>query len=62
MLEGQGVLHLHGEPTPIGRGSCIHLPPLVMHRLESTGARPMRVLGVVHPAGDPASRAAEANQ
>lgn len=57
VVEGDGVLHLGGRDTPIARGSCIHLPPLVEHCLENTGNEPMRVLGVFHPAGDPASRA-----
>ena len=38
VIEGEGVLHLGDEQTPIGRGSCIHLPPLVEHCLENTGA------------------------
>jgi mannose-6-phosphate isomerase-like protein (cupin superfamily) len=57
VVEGNGVLHLGGRDTPIARGSCIHLPPYVEHCLENTGDRAMRVLGVFHPAGDPASRA-----
>jgi mannose-6-phosphate isomerase-like protein (cupin superfamily) len=57
VIEGEGLLHLDGEQTPIAAGSCIHLPPLVEHCLENTGASPMQVLGVFHPAGDPASRA-----
>ena len=59
VIEGEGVLHIGGDKTPIGRGTCIHLPPLVEHCLENTGANPMRVLGVFHPQGDPASRASE---
>ncbi len=59
VIEGEGVLHLGGEETPIGSGSCIHLPPLVEHCLENTGANEMRVLGVFYPQGDPASRATE---
>jgi mannose-6-phosphate isomerase-like protein (cupin superfamily) len=59
VIEGEGVLHLDGAETPIARGSCIHLPPLQEHCLENTGAEPMRVLGVFHPSGDPASRASE---
>jgi mannose-6-phosphate isomerase-like protein (cupin superfamily) len=63
VLEGDGVLHLDGsESRPIARGSCIHLPPLREHSLENVGESPMRVLGVFHPSGDPASRATEANQ
>ena len=60
VLDGEGVLHTEGRATTIAAGSCIHLPPLLMHCLENRGDRPMRVLGVFHPAGDPASRAAEA--
>ncbi len=60
VIEGQGVLHLSGRATPIRSGSCIHLPPLVRHSLENTGANKMRVLGVFYPQGDPASRASEA--
>lgn len=59
VVEGEGVLHLGGGSTPIRTGSCIHLPPLEEHCLENTGSQPMRVLGVFHPSGDPASRANE---
>jgi mannose-6-phosphate isomerase-like protein (cupin superfamily) len=59
VIAGEGVLHTAGEETPIGSGTCIHLPPLVEHCLENTGANDMRVLGVFYPQGDPASRATE---
>jgi len=62
VVEGEGVLHLGGRDTPIGPGSCIHLPPLQEHCLENTGSAPMRVLGVFHPSGSPASKAYEANE
>lgn len=55
ILDGEGVLHLEGRPdTPIGPGTCIHLPPPVEHCVENTGDRPLRVLGVFHPAGSAA--------
>lgn len=55
ILDGEGVLHLEGHPdTPITAGTCIHLPPPVEHCVENTGARPLRVLGVFHPAGSAA--------
>jgi mannose-6-phosphate isomerase-like protein (cupin superfamily) len=57
VVDGEGILHLGGRETPIAAGSCIHLPPLEEHCLENTGERTMRVLGVFHPSGDPASRA-----
>ena len=62
VVEGEGILHLGGRDTPIGPGTCIHLPPLEEHCLENTGPVPMRVLGVFHPSGDPASRAYVANE
>lgn len=62
VVEGEGVLHLGGKDAPIGPGSCIHLPPLQEHCLENTGPTPMRVLGVFHPSGSPASKAYEANE
>jgi mannose-6-phosphate isomerase-like protein (cupin superfamily) len=62
VVEGEGVLHLGGRDTPLRPGSCIHLPPLHEHCLENTGPTPMRVLGVFHPSGSPASKAYEANE
>ena len=62
VLEGEGVLHGGGEDKPVSAGSCIHLPPLFVHSLENSGDTPMRIVAVFHPAGDPASRAYEANE
>ena len=63
VVEGEGFLHVDGEePKALASGSCIHLPPLLEHSLENVGDVPMRVLGVFHPSGDPASRASESNQ
>jgi len=61
VLEGEGVYHIGDEHLEMGPGTCIHLPPLVLHCLENTGDTDMRVLGVFHPSGDPASRASIAN-
>lgn len=54
ILEGQGILHIEGEETPVAAGSCIHFPARVVHILENVGSGPLRVLGVFHPAGSPA--------
>lgn len=59
VIDGEGTLHLDGRETPIGPGSAMHLRPLVEHCLENTGKGSMKVLGVFHPSGDPASRASE---
>jgi mannose-6-phosphate isomerase-like protein (cupin superfamily) len=57
VVEGEGLLHVGEESTPIGPGTCIHLPPRIEHIIENSGETQMRVLGVFHPAGDPAGRA-----
>lgn len=62
VLEGEGVLHTEGQDEPVAAGSCIHLPPLLLHSLENSGSSFMRIVAVFHPAGDPASRAYEANE
>jgi mannose-6-phosphate isomerase-like protein (cupin superfamily) len=59
VVEGEGAVHMDGRSTQISAGSCIHLPPRIAHTLENYGPGPMRVLGVFHPAGDPAGRAYE---
>ena len=60
ILEGQGLAHVGGRSTPIGAGSCFHLPPGEVHCIENTGPGVMRILGVFHPPGSPASRTYEA--
>jgi quercetin dioxygenase-like cupin family protein len=59
VVEGEGRLHIGATTRPLAPGSCLHLPPLELHSLENTGPTPMKVLGVFHPSGDPASRAQE---
>jgi mannose-6-phosphate isomerase-like protein (cupin superfamily) len=62
VLEGTGVLHIDESHEPVEAGTCIHLPPLKNHSLENSGDAAMRIVAVFHPAGDPASRAYEANE
>jgi mannose-6-phosphate isomerase-like protein (cupin superfamily) len=61
IVEGQGLAHAEGESVPLGPGSSFHLPPGKIHCIENTGPGVMRILGVFHPSGDPASRAYEDN-
>jgi mannose-6-phosphate isomerase-like protein (cupin superfamily) len=56
VLEGQGVLHAGTADHPIAQGSCVHLSPGEPHCLENTGQATLRVLGVFHPGGSPASK------
>ena len=61
IVEGEGFAHIGDESVPLKAGSCFHLPPEQVHCIENTGPGVMRILGVFHPSGDPASRAYEDN-
>jgi mannose-6-phosphate isomerase-like protein (cupin superfamily) len=56
IVEGHGFAHIEGESFPLGPGSTFHLPPEQVHCIENVGPGVMRILGVFHPSGDPASR------
>jgi len=58
VLEGEGVLHAGTGDRPLVPGSCVHLPPGEPHCLENMGRATLRVLGVFHPGGSPASKQA----
>jgi len=58
VLDGEGVLHAGPAEHPIAPGTCIHLPPGQQHCLENTGQSTLWVLGVFHPGGSPAAKAA----
>jgi mannose-6-phosphate isomerase-like protein (cupin superfamily) len=61
IVEGNGFAHIDGESISLEAGSCFHLPPEQVHCIENTGPGVMRILGVFHPSGDPASRAYQAD-
>jgi mannose-6-phosphate isomerase-like protein (cupin superfamily) len=61
IVEGEGIAHIGGRAEPLRAGSCFHLPPDQVHCIENSGSGVMRILGVFHPAGSPASRAYEDN-
>lgn len=56
IIEGEGVAHVGGERVPLHAGSCFHLPPETIHCIENDSDSVMRIMGVFHPSGDPASR------
>jgi len=56
IIEGEGFAHIGDEHVPLGPGSCFHLAPEQVHCIENSGSTVMRILGVFHPSGDPASR------
>jgi mannose-6-phosphate isomerase-like protein (cupin superfamily) len=60
IIEGEGLAHVDGRSIPLRAGSCFHLPPEQVHCIENVGPGVMRILGVFHPSGDPASRVYDA--
>jgi mannose-6-phosphate isomerase-like protein (cupin superfamily) len=56
ILAGHGVAHIGGTEHALAPGTCLHLPPGLLHCLENTGADMLRVLGVFHPADSPAAK------
>ncbi len=56
IVGGEGIAHVGGRSTPLRPGSCFHLPPDEVHCIENSGKTVMRILGVFHPSGSPASR------
>jgi mannose-6-phosphate isomerase-like protein (cupin superfamily) len=62
VVEGEGIAHVGGKSTPIRPGSCFHLPPDELHCIENSGSTVMRILGVFHPSGSPASRGYQGNK
>ena len=62
IVEGEGVAHVGSRAEPIRAGSCFHLPPNEIHCIENSGTGEMRILGVFHPSGSPASRLYEGNK
>jgi mannose-6-phosphate isomerase-like protein (cupin superfamily) len=56
IIEGEGSVHTEDGDATFKAGSSIYLPRLVRHCLENTGSTIIRLLGVFHPSGSPASR------
>jgi quercetin dioxygenase-like cupin family protein len=61
IIEGTGTAHVDGAQIPLRQGSCFHLAPQQMHCIENSGQGEMRILGVFHPSGSPASRSYQDN-
>src|SRR4029453_9071196 len=55
ILEGEGRVWTESGSAAFGRGASIYLPRGVSHSLENTGAVNVRLLGVFHPSGSPAT-------
>ena len=62
VLEGAGRCISTESTSPSQPARASISRRCVEHSLENSGDTPMKVVAVFHPAGDPASRAYEANE
>lgn len=56
ILEGEGIVHVEDNETPIAKGSSIFLSPGTPHCLENRSRGVLRLLGVFSPPGSPADK------
>jgi quercetin dioxygenase-like cupin family protein len=62
IVAGNGTAHINDRQVTLRAGSCFHLAPEEVHCIENIGPGPMRILGVFHPSGSPASRSYQDNK
>tara|TARA_B100000745_G_scaffold56822_3_gene33699 strand:- start:128 stop:796 length:669 start_codon:yes stop_codon:yes gene_type:complete len=55
IVEGRGVLWANGKEASVAPGSCIYLPRQVKHSMKNLEDTPIRLMGVFHPSGSPAT-------
>ncbi|MAM84940.1 MAG: hypothetical protein CL489_04580 [Acidobacteria bacterium] len=56
IIEGRGVMWADGKEAPVAPGTCIYLPRQVKHTMKNFEEAPIRLMGVFHPSGSPATR------
>ena len=52
---GPGIPGLAGAEALVAPGSCIYLPRQVKHSMKNLEDTPIRLMGVFHPSGSPAT-------
>jgi quercetin dioxygenase-like cupin family protein len=51
ILDGELTFYVNGQTIPLGPGSFIHIPRLVVHSFKNLGTKTARMLDLVTPAG-----------
>lgn len=49
ILEGEGVMSVNGEKSPVSAGDCIFFPSFAEHGLKNTGKGVLRYLSAASP-------------
>jgi mannose-6-phosphate isomerase-like protein (cupin superfamily) len=50
ILEGQGMMHIDEERSPVRAGQAVYIPPRAVQYIENTGSTELKFLCIVDPA------------
>jgi len=50
ILEGEGVMHIDGESSPVRSGSTVYIPPLARQCITNSGTTDLKFICIVDPA------------
>jgi mannose-6-phosphate isomerase-like protein (cupin superfamily) len=50
ILDGEGIMHINEESSPVGPGSTIYIPPLAKQSITNPGEKDLRFICIVDPA------------
>ena len=59
ILEGNALMYVDKETSPISSGCCVYIPPKARQRIENTGSTPVKFMCIVDPAWRPESEIIE---
>jgi mannose-6-phosphate isomerase-like protein (cupin superfamily) len=49
ILEGQGIMHIDDETSPVGPGQAVYIPPGSKQYIQNIGTNDLKFLCIVHP-------------
>lgn len=50
IMEGEGVMHINGESSPVRPGSTVYIPPMARQCITNSGKSDLRFICIVDPA------------
>jgi len=50
IIEGEGVMHINDESTPVHPGSTVYIPPLARQSITNSGKIDLKFICIVDPA------------
>ncbi len=50
IIDGEGIMHINEESSPVGPGSTIYIPPLAKQSITNPGEKDLRFICIADPA------------